>query len=446
MPTNTGPQPRRAPRRLVLLALLAAIALVAAACGNDDDSQASPSESGAEATLGDDPVTIEYWHINTQALGADTVEALIDEFNATHPGITVEGKFHEGYSNLVQALQAAVVADDPPAVAQIGYSRNRLITDNFPYVPIDELGVELDGYTDQVAALGEIEGRQVAVPYGLSILVMFYNADLFEEAGIDPDDLPTDWDGWIEISEQMRDELDIPLLNFQQFPGDNFISQAMVGSNGGAVLVCDAGTPVAAFGSPEGVVAMELMAQVAQDGMALNVTVDQALQSFLLGETGTLITSIAARANLEDQATFDLRAAPYPSFGDNPRALPSGGNNLFVFSEDPAEQAAAAELIEFLALEESSVDAWVEGTGYLPPLDGAAAEFTSSNAMQQVAADSLPDVVPWVSFPGEGGLEASQIMYDATQAIMLSQQSAADAWPAAADEINSLISGETCDG
>jgi len=425
----------RTRRVITALTISAASALILTACTGTGSSP-DPSASA-------EPATIEYWHINTEAFGAAAVDELVSEFNDAHPNITVEAKFYDGYSNLVTALQAAIAAGNAPDVAQIGYSRNRYVAENFPYVPISDLGVDTSTVEDNILELGQVDGTQVAMPYGLSVLQMYYNGDLLEQAGIDPADLKT-WDDWTDAAETFKAATGLPLVNFQQFPGDNFIPQAMISSNGGSVLGCDDGTAKATFDSEEGIEAVGLMGELAQDGLATNLTSDQALQAFLGGQAGTLVTSSASRANLESQANFTLGANTFPSFGSQALKLPAGGNNLFVFSDTDAKKAAAAEFVEYLGTDPSAIETWVAGTGYLSPVEGAAAEYTESNPLQAIAAESAQYLTPWVSFPGQGGLQASQIMYDATQAIMGGTATAKDALTAAAEQINTQISGKSC--
>lgn len=186
------------------------------------------------------------------------------------------------------------------------------------------------------------------------------------------------------------------------------------------------------------------MGELTEKGFATNLSSSQALQAFLGGQTGTLITSSASRANLEEQAGFDLGATAFPRFGTQPLRLPAGGNNLFVFSDSEAKRAAAKDFVEFLTTNPQSVETWVTGTGYLPPLASVAGQRSDSSTLQAIAEKSAQYLTPWVSFPGPDGLEASQIMYDAIQAIMGGMSTAPSALRSAAAEINDLIDGEGC--
>ncbi|MER6523931.1 ABC transporter substrate-binding protein [Streptomyces sp. NPDC001508] len=428
-------------RGTVAAALALTIALGASACAPSSSSRSS----APSATSPSKPTTIQYWHINTKAFGADAVNKLISDFNKTHTNITVEGRFYDGYSNLLTALQTSVAAGDAPAVAQIGYSRIKYVASTFPYVSMADLGVDTSGYRKPTLALGQAGGKQAGLPYGLSALEVYYNAGLLKKAGLDPEALPTTWDGWQAAAKQMKSKLNVPLINFQQFTGDNYIPLAMVAGNGGTVLSCVNGSPKAAFNSEKGVQAIGLMGDLAKHGLATNLSSDQALQAFLGGKTATLITASSSRANLEAQSKFALGATQFPTFGNQARKIPAGGNALFSFAQSDDQKIAAREFIDYIATKDSSVTTYVKGTGYLPALKGAAETYTKSNVLQQEASKTLPAVVPWVSFPGPKGLQASQVMYDATQAIMGGTQSAQQALDDAAGRIDGDLAGSTCD-
>ncbi|MGW2514128.1 ABC transporter substrate-binding protein [Streptomyces scopuliridis] len=427
-------------RGVVAAALALTVTFGASACV----ASSSGHSSTPSATSPSKPTTIQYWHINTKAFGADAVNKLISDFNKSHKNITVEGRFYDGYSNLLTALQGSVAAGDAPAVAQIGYSRMRYVASTFPYVSMTDLGVDTSGYHKPTLELGQVDGKQAGLPYGLSALEVYYNADLLKKAGIAPDKLPTTWDGWQAAAKQMKSRLNVPLVNFQQFAGDNYIPLAMVGGNGGTVLSCVNGSPKATFNSKKSVQAMALMGSLAKNSLATNLSSAQALQAFLGGKTATLITASSSRANLEAQAKFTLGATQFPAFGNQPLRIPAGGNALFSFAQSDDEKIAAREFIDYTATKDSSVTAYVKGTGYLPALEGAAGTYTKSNVLQQEASKTLPALVPWVSFPGPKGLQASQVMYDATQAIMGGTQPAQKALDDAADQVNADLAGSTC--
>ena len=120
-------------------------------------------------------ITLQYWHINTEAFGLPAVRELIREFERRNPGIKGEERYQpNAYTGLLQNLQAALAAGNPPDVAQIGYLYTRYVAENLPFVPADELdrrytgGRVLGRYAPNIRALGLVEGRMVGVPYSSS--------------------------------------------------------------------------------------------------------------------------------------------------------------------------------------------------------------------------------------------------------------------------------------
>ncbi|GLV48985.1 ABC transporter substrate-binding protein [Thermus sp. LT1-2-5] len=403
------------------------------------------------------PITLQYWHINTEAFGLPAVRELIRIFEQRNPGIKVEERFHaNAYTGLLQNLQAALAAGTPPDVAQIGYLYTRYVAANFPYVPISDLAKRYNGerhlrrFAPNVLALGQVGGVQVGMPYSLSNIVTYYNADLVRRAGLNPDRPPSTWEGWRRAAQQIKARtgktgLYLILLD------DNWAIEALIRSNGGTLLRCEAGFYRSGIDSKEAIEALSLWAGLVKDGLALGVPLQQGEQAFLAGETGAFMTTIARRAGLQQQTQgrFELRGARFPTFGGKKPALPAGGNVLMVFSRDPRKQEAAWKFIEFLTSPEGFT-IWTKGTGYVPLLPEITRDprylkdFMEQNPIQRIAVEQLPFTVPWTSFPGPNGLAASQALFRAVQRALAGQATPEVALKDAAQEINRLIGSERC--
>ncbi len=401
------------------------------------------------------PITIEYWHINTENFGGPTVKELVRRFQELNPNVTVREQFQpNSYTGLLENLQTSLAGNNPPDVAQIGYLYIDYVTNNFPFVTAEELARKFDdpGYFDafpeNILRLGQINGRQVAMPYAISNTITYYNADLFRQAGLDPDRPPQTWAEWRAASAQIKARTGKQGV-YIQILDDNWTTQALIESNGGRLLACEGGTVRAAFDRPEAVEAIQFWAELIKDGLSPNVLATQGEAAFLGGEVAAYVTTIARRDNFQRQAPFDLRATGFPRFGDKKLSLPAGGNCLFVFSKDEARQRAAWEFIKFLESPEG-LTIWTKGTGYLPPRKGVAddpqylAAFLRENPIQKVAVDQTPNVVAWVSFPGPNGLQASKTLFSATQEAFGGQATTAAALQAAASRINALMAGQPC--
>lgn len=399
-------------------------------------------------------VTIQYWHINTESFGLPAVRELIAEFQKRNPTIRVEERFHQNaYTGLLQNLQAALAAGNPPDVAQIGYLYTNYVAENFPFVPLtdlqDKFGGDLSRFPANVMALGQVGGVRVGMPYSLSNIVTYYNADLFRRAGLNPDQPPQTWAEWRAAARQLKERTGKPI--YILLLDDNWSLEALIASNGGSLLTCQNGSAAPGFASREGVVALQFWADLVKEGLALNTLGNQGEQAFLAGEAAAYMTTIAKRAGLQAgaQGKFELRGTRFPSFGSKPTRLPAGGNVLVVFAKDPAKQKAAWKFIRFLTSEDGFT-IWTKGTGYVPLLDKLAddprylKDFIAQNPIQRVGIQQLPNTYRWTSFPGPNGLAASQALFKATQRALGGQASAQTALSEAAREVSRLLQGEKC--
>src|SRR5690606_1923582 len=137
-------------------------------------------------------------------------------------------------------------------------------------------------------------------------------------------------------------------------------------------------------------------------GYSLDASNEEARQALLAGQTVAWVHSIAARAGIQRDADFDLRATVYPQNGDNPVRVPGGGNFLTIYSQDPAKQEAAWKVMRHL-LAPGGVTEWPIGAGYVPLHPGLTegpaylADFVAENPVQQVGMVMLENAVTWVS-------------------------------------------------
>ena len=90
-----------------LLVIVAAVALLAVTCGGSGTNSATPTGSGSASPSGEPatPVTLTFWHGYTD-VEADSLKALLDQWNAENPNIHIKPLF----VNNDKALQKLTVA------------------------------------------------------------------------------------------------------------------------------------------------------------------------------------------------------------------------------------------------------------------------------------------------------------------------------------------------
>lgn len=434
---------RRNSKLLVLLCLGALLA-ASVGCGSSPTATAPKSNK----------VTIEYWHVNAESFGGPTVKQLVEKFNAANPDIQVVEKYNpDMYKGLTQNLQAAIASGKYPDVVQMGYSYLNYAAENFKYTDINEVinkqipedkNFLADNFLPNLLSLAQADnGSQIGLPYSVSVPVLYFNPDIFRQAGLDPDKPPRTWKEVQEYAKTIKEKTGMVGFFMQEF-ADNWTQQAIMESNGGKVITKKDGRAVASFDTPEAAEAYQLLADMVKAGSGLHATNDEGFQAFISGKLGMVCTTIGKRENFEKSAKFTVMATQFPSFEGKVRKVPAGGNLLMIFSKDAEKQKAAWRFVKYLESPEA-LALWTKGTGYMPPRKGVAEDpnglkgFLEQNKNMQVAMATLPEVVPWASFPGANGLQAEQALIDARDVILMGKQSAAETLKQTAAKINELL-------
>lgn len=384
---------------------------------------------GLVGVVGAETINIEYWHINSATFGGPAIKESVEAFENLFPNIKVTDRFQQGdYGGLLNNLQAALAANNPPAVAQIGYNYRLFAFDEVPHTPIshfqDDPAYEeyIASFVDGILGLGQDDdGVQRAIPLAVSVPLLYYNADLFAQADLDPNNPPRTWDELRAAAKQIRERTGQFGLGIQITSANNWVPQSMVESNGGFLLDPEGRVAV---DSPEAVEVYQFWQDMAQKDRSLPVVTDaEQEQAFMAGRLGMYIKTSASLANFSAQAPFELRTAPFPTWGDKPRRVASGGNALFIFANTPEEQQAAYEFVKFLTSKQGQT-IWVKGTGYMPIVQGVEddpmylADFFAENPLMRAAVEQLPDAVVWAPFPGPRGFEAETTLAEAREAIL----------------------------
>lgn len=394
------------------------------------------------------PVTIEYWHINSPTFGGPALKELVTRFEAKHPDIKVAEKFQPGvYTGLMQQLQVALAAKRPPAVAQIGYNLLAYGAGQFPHVILDKLRQSdpefFKGIPDNIMALGELNGVLHGIPFGVSTPVLYYNADLFKAAGLNPDQPPQTWEDVQRMGQIIKQKTGKFAIYLQQ-PNDDWMEQSLIWGNGGRPLSED-GKRVG-WDSPQAIEALQMWQDMAnKTKLAANMTWEEGIQAFLSGHVAMCITTIGRQEHMRKNANnFQVRSAPVPRFGSKPLATATGGNALIIFATDPAQEKAAWEWIKYLLSPEGAT-IWTKGTGYLPPRAETANDpkslkpFFDENPLMQASLKTFPYARPWVSFPGPRGLEVTKILIKAREEILEGKRPAEAILKETAQQANALL-------
>lgn len=211
-------------RRSIIIASMAVVGLVAAACGSsagDDasstDSSASQSSSSSQAADGGDAAeggaggdvgVFTWWADGSEKKGLDALEGLFkDQFpNDTFVNLAVAGG---AGSNAKAKLAADLQAGNPPDSFQ-GHAGAELTDyiNNGQIEPVDDL-YAAEGWNDvfpaDLLARLTVDGHIYSVPSNIHRAnVVWVNSTVLSDAGIDPKTAPADIDAWIADMDKLK--------------------------------------------------------------------------------------------------------------------------------------------------------------------------------------------------------------------------------------------------
>jgi raffinose/stachyose/melibiose transport system substrate-binding protein len=211
------------------------------------------------------------------------------------------------------------------------------------------------------------DGKVYGIPGEMETIGIFYNADIFEEQGIEP---PETLDDLRATADTLKTAGITPMAVGDQegWEGGHLLSMAlssMVGSDGMEAFL----SGEKPWDSPEVVQALQFWKDANDSGLLpespTSVDYDTSTSYYFSGDAAMIPTGSWLVGEIDDSTDFETRYMPFP--GPNGEGIFTGGlgSGPFVSAATDAPEAAL-ELIDFLASEEHGE--WtVENLHTIPP-------------------------------------------------------------------------------
>ena len=386
------------------------------------------------------PVEIDFYHIWGTPVGEQAPDEIhpsvrvIDLFNESQSDIKVNSVTVGGYPETLQKAQAEMAAGKAPALVITPWA--------FLY-PAQGLGIQDLGalYGDDVSQLMDLinpaahplvtteDGAILGVPYAFSTPIWYYNADVFEQAGVDPVAAMETWDTLAEAAPAIQEALGgTPVFGFTT--NRDWPAQTIIQSNGGKI-VAD-GVPV--MDSPEAQAAMQVVADLDAAGFHDNSARSETANNWFAGVTALRQGSVASLRSVRNEASFNFGTVPFPMFEGKPRQSSVGGSFIGMYAREQEQQDAAWEYMKF-ALSEEAYTIWSEigylniSTHDLPIVEGQEAAYTQFEE----------GLTPETQWPSDRGVEASGVWDVYCERIWANDISVEEGTEAAVEEISAII-------
>ena len=158
--------------------------------------------------LGLSVVELDFWHY-WDGTNGEKLEELVDQFNEENPDIQIKPVFIPG-SSIVSKIQTAALSGRTPALAISDIIKISLIeeagqlVDLNPYIMEDNYNIE--DFYKELLIYGTKGDELVSLPVSSSNLGLFWNKELFEEAGLDPQTPPKTWEEVVEFGKIIKEK------------------------------------------------------------------------------------------------------------------------------------------------------------------------------------------------------------------------------------------------
>lgn len=314
---------------------------------------ALPAPSPAAAQ---DSVTFAFWGDPAEAAAYEEVVA---GFEDHAPGIDVQAQYTPGKSDYGKRISTAFAGGAPPDVFLINYrdygqyAASGALEPLGPRLDASEAIAEDDFYELPIEAFSQ-DDELICIPQNISSLVVYYNVDLFEAAGVP---LPTDgWtlDDFVAAAEALTVDEDGDGVNEVHglVTESSLIRYAPFIWSAGGEIVDDVDNPTRlTLDTPEAREAIEWFMNLGAGGHDVvpseaEVLAEDDLSRFMNGRAGMFLQSRRVVPTLREIDGFRWDVAPLPQDEQPAGILHS---DAFCMSADAADKDAAWAFIEYAA-------------------------------------------------------------------------------------------------
>ena len=326
---------------------------------------------------------INWWHAMGGELGAK-LEEIVAGFNASQSDYVVNPTYKGSYTETMTAAISAFRAGEQPEIVQVfEVGTGTMMAAKGAVYPVYQLMADMGEPFDPSAFLPAVvgyytdtDGNMLSMPFNSSTPILYYNKNVFEAAGLDPEVAPKTW-GELEAFSRQIIDAGAATCGFTT----GWISWVQL-ENFSAWHNQPIGTLENGFGGMESEFVVNGPVQVKHWENLATWQKDGVFQyggpgggadsapKFYAQECAIYMNSSASRAGVIANATdFEVGYGMLPYYDDvegAPQNSIIGGATLWVLQgKDEGNYKAVAEFLSYLSSAEVQAD-WHQFTGYLP--------------------------------------------------------------------------------
>jgi len=394
-------------KNLLFMLMIIIVMMVLVACGGSSQNERA-----------DGRIEVELWHSMGGGSGV-ALQNIADQFNESQDEIYVVPEFQGSYEEAMTTFHSLAGTANAPAIMQMFDVGTMSMINSGHIIPvqqfIDAEGFDISGIEPNIVNYYSIDGQLYSMPFNSSTPVIFFNADAFRIAGLDPATPPTTFEG-IEAVAQAIVDADIDGMGGFAFNAWGWMWEQHL-ANQGALLLNNnngrTGIPTeVGFTWDQGYSILSWIQRMVAAGTFVNYGAaanwDNMYAGFFNEDVAMIICSSASATYMIESADFEVGIAfiPHPEATPREGIIIGGASFWLVDHENEALHDAAWEFLKFVARPDIQAQ-WHVATGFLATNPAAYNEQIAALAHEEmpqlrVTVDQLQETR--LSYATQGGL------------------------------------------
>lgn len=338
--------------------LLAAVML--ASCGNKNES----ADNTQKSADGKSVVRFAMWDKNQEKI----MKEIADKYMADHKDVDIQvelGTYKDHFTKLETQAQGEVMPD----IFFMNAPNFLKFASNDVLAPLDDVisekKINMDDFPDALKDMYKLDGKQYGIPKDWDLGALWYNKEIFDEAGVE---YPTDdwtWNDMVEACRKIK-EKNIEGVWPIAAPADTqTIVYDTIPQAGGFIINED--KTKSGYDSPEAIEGVKAWVDLIEEGLSPNLQTLEDTKQVELFKSGKLAMVIDATWNVpefmqDDNIKDKIDIVKYPYIKQ--RAVTIHGLS-YCMPKSSANNQAAKDFLAYLASPEIN-DLWAESGVVIP--------------------------------------------------------------------------------
>lgn len=420
-------------------AVMALLAGGLAGCNTSAPGTGQESGGSSEGKSGEG-ITIQFWNSFTGSDG-DVLREIVDRFNEENEdGITIEMDIMPA-ATLTEKLAPAITTGTAPALLLQGNADVALYAGNGSIEPLDDFfeatGTDKADFEQSALDSFVYDGKQYMIPMQWFTQYLYYNKDLFEEAGIEK--VPETWEEIAETAAQITN----PDKNVYGFglavSGGVPWFDSLFLSNGGKIFSDD--NTKSELVSEENLNSLKFVQDMVNSGSCTKGTTGADLDNLMMANQLGMVLNGPWMVNGLKENEINFGVAPMPSGSAGQVGISEVTGFSIPKGTSEEEKEAAYQFIAYWNTTEVSKE-WSIRNGNPPYLKSVAADSEVQENEMVKAFSVISDYgVPFGTGIASAATINSEVLYPMAENVIAGADPAEEL-QAASDKIDEMLAEE----